>query len=494
MQDVDITVIGGGINGVSVAAEAASRGLKTLLVHTGDIASSASAAPATLAGTHLQHLSALDYFQLNSMLDELQRLRTQAPHLIELLPVTNIAGEAIKEKGHSLVEKYFQGLRDKAFASVCGDKLSPAAQSLAARIKPSRLILAKAQQAQKYGAEILTYHKVINALRNENSWQLELESQQEKSEPHKTLTSKLIINCSGYWANELLEEVLKVKTRCHATKEHRTQFFFKNPLPAANSLYPQNFVLKLQGESRHAYYVYAIDDQVLAFGPRKCDQQGYEECIDLMQDFIDTWNNNALKNGLETRLTRDHFIHKRKAKLALIADPCSTNDSPMTAPLLDLDNPGKKGVLLNIFGVDPALHRKVAQQALDVLQPFTKKRRHARFTDEILPGGDITQASLAEFIEALCDEFSQLPRALLHRLAHNYGNLTYVVLGHCKSVNLLGKHFGHHLYEREVRYLMDMEWAINADDIVWRRTLLGIEFNPAEIEALNAWMQANQSV
>jgi len=491
MKKVDITVIGGGINGVSIAAEAANRGLSTLLIHSHDLGSSGSAPPVTLAGTHLQHLSALDYFQLNSMLDELERLRRFAPHLIDLLPVVGPNGAPLKDKGCGLIEQYFQAMRDRTLSSLCKPAHSAKTQSIAARIKPSRLILSKALQAQAYGAEILTKHTLIAAQRQSTCWQLTL---QREAQSHLEIQTTLLVNCSGWWANELLEDILRVKTRCKAKEEHRTQFFFRNPGIEVATV----SVLKLQGLSKQAYYVYPVAEGIFAFGPRKCDQHGYAECVELRQGFIDTWNNAVVPHAPQAVLEPAHFIYQRKSKMALIADPCSNDETPMTTPLHDLDNPGGAAVLLNIFGVDIALHRKVARQALDILYPFTGKKINSAFKDEILPGGNFGPSStdsdgrcIDHFIATLNTDYPNIPTPLLKRLAENYGSLATHILGNKQSVESLGQHFGHQLYQQEVDYLTTMEWANEADDILYRRTLLGLKFTPSQKDTLQRYLQKN---
>ncbi|WP_075185187.1 FAD-dependent oxidoreductase [Teredinibacter haidensis] len=497
MEEVDITVIGGGINGVSVAAEAASRGLRTVLVHDSDLASGGSATPVTLSGTHLQHLSALDYFQLNTMLDELQRLGRTAPHLLELLPVTQVNGEPVKETGEGLIEKYFQGVRDKSLASMCTESFSTKIQSLAAKIKPSRLIICKALQAQKYGAIILPRHKVTSASRQVKHWELQLERQPAPSDTtNETATdikSNIIINCSGWWANELMENLLHIRTRCKAKEEHRTQFFFRNPgIPLKWKHGNKNRVIKLQGSSKQAYYAYPVVNDILAFGPRKCDQQGYAECIDLQQGFIDTWNQIVTAHYPHAKLTPEHFVFSRKSLLALIADPCSNSDTPMTTPLHDLDNPGGAAILLNIFGVDAAIHRKTAHQALDILQPFLKKKARPGFKDEILPGGDIQSKTISDYVVQLSLEYPQLPGTLLSHIANNYGNLAYAILGESQTIEDMGEHFGGDLYQREVDYLMNMEWASTPEDIIWRRSLIAFSLGKNEVETLRSHMKSKQ--
>jgi len=490
MTEFDLTVIGGGINGVSIAAESASRGLRTLLIHSNDLASSASATPVTLAGTHLEHLSALDYFQLNTMLEELEALSNTASHLVDFMPIKTLNATPVKEKGQNIVEQFFQGIKDKALANQSHFDINTKTQSLAARIKPARLIISKAIQAKHYGASIRPYHCLREAERHQDHWRLSIENRvgSTPATPQITVKTKLLVNSGGWWANELLEKTLNVKTRCKASEEHRTQFYFRNPGVQLGS----NQVIKIPGPTKNAFYVYPVNDTTFAFGPRKCDQHGYAECVDLQQLFMECWNNAASSLAISTPLSAEHFVHKRKERLALIADPCANADTPITAPLLDLNNPGKTAILLNIFGADAVLHRKVAQQALDVLLPFHGKKANSEFAHATLPGGQAgTQDKPSEnqYLTALQKRHPTLSSALLSRLSNHYGSLADTILVNCNTETDLGVNFGHHLYETEVRYLVDTEWATNAHDILWRRTLLGLAFDKQQTQNLQEWIE-----
>ncbi|TVZ38958.1 glycerol-3-phosphate dehydrogenase [Alteromonadaceae bacterium 2753L.S.0a.02] len=479
-SEYDITIIGGGINGVAVAAEAASRGLRTLLVHGRDLASGASAPPVCLAAENLQRLSALDYFQLNSLLEELQLLHGSAPHLIDLLPVEQLNGEAANGGNTNLTAKLFKALRNRALSSQLQQRHR--GFNIAARLKPARLVVCLALHAQKYGADIRTYHRVTNAERFQDHWLLRISNALEKGNEFN-VRSKLVINCSGWLANDVLEKLLKVETRAKATEEFRTQFFFKNPLihdPAKRK------IIKVYGENMH-FYVYHATDEILSFGPVKCDQEGYAECINLQDEFIAAWNNSPELVEFARPLTPEDILYKRRGNIALIQDPCGKNDAPLTAPLLDINNPGNAAVLLNIFGADPAIAEKIARQAMDVLYDFTNSKANPQFCKDKLPGGDINAESMPAFIEKLCSEFNQLPPKLVHRLARNYGSLAYVILGESKTEQDLGEHFGNLLYECEVDYLVKLEWATCADDILERRTFIHLSAGSEVREKLEKW-------
>lgn len=476
----DLTVIGGGINGVAVASEAASRGLSTLLVHSRDLASGASAPPVSLAAHNLQALSALDLFQLTNQLDEIKHLQYVAPHLIDLLPVQQLNGEMANHERTRLVQRIFKHLRNRSLSP--SDSSSSAGYNIVARIKPARMVVSLALEAQQLGANIVTYHRVQSAERYEKHWGLTLESCQSPLRTYH-VNSRWIVNCSGWLANDVLEQVLKVQTRAKATAEFRTQFFFRNPLkhdPTTRKIF------KIRG-NRLDFHVYHATDDILAFGPLKCDQEGYAECIDIQQEFLEAWNNTPELAQYARKLTGEDILYKRRGNIALIHDPCGNDDTPLTVPLLDIDNPGGKAVLMNIFGAEPILAQKTARQALDALQVFTGKKAHSERRKHPLPGGDIPTSSMADYLLKLTTAHPLLPAKLVHRLGRNYGQLANHILQGVTSEQDLGIHFGNMLYEREVEYLVENEWARCAEDILARRTFIYLSSDKKILQRLSDW-------
>src|SRR6201999_1122653 len=161
--------------------------------------------------------------------------------------------------------------------------------------------------------------------------------------------------------------------------------------------------------------------------------------------------------------------------------------------VLELDTPG--GVpLLSIYGGKITTHRRLAEEALEKLASYLRgtKAREGWTAKAPLPGGDMDVSAIAALAAELVRDYPFLTPAHANRLAHAYGTRASKLLGNAKSLSDLGQSFGATLTESEVRYLMSSEWACTAEDIVWRRSKLGLRLSPAQIAAVDDWIAAHR--
>jgi glycerol-3-phosphate dehydrogenase len=161
--------------------------------------------------------------------------------------------------------------------------------------------------------------------------------------------------------------------------------------------------------------------------------------------------------------------------------------------VFELDTPG--GVpLLSIYGGKITTYRRLAEEALERLSPYLRsaKAREGWTGKSPLPGGDLDVSAVDALAAELVRDYPFLSEAHAGRIAHAYGTRAAKVLGNAKSIGDLGKSFGATLTESEVRYLMAHEWALTAEDIVWRRSKLGLRMSAAEISALDEWIAAHR--
>ena len=161
--------------------------------------------------------------------------------------------------------------------------------------------------------------------------------------------------------------------------------------------------------------------------------------------------------------------------------------------VFELDTPGG-APLLSIYGGKITTYRRLAEEALERLAPYLRsaKAKEGWTGKAALPGGDMDVSAIAALTAELVRKYPFLPTAHANRLAHAYGTRAGKLLGAAKSMADLGQSFGATLTESEVRYLMSTEWARSAEDVVWRRSKLGLRLSADEIIALDAWIAANQ--
>ena len=145
---------------------------------------------------------------------------------------------------------------------------------------------------------------------------------------------------------------------------------------------------------------------------------------------------------------------------------------------------------MSVFGGKITTYRKLAEQALQDLQPFFPNATSAWTKDAPLPGGDMPGADFSTFYKQFQEQYAWLPATLAYRYARSYGTLCQNFLNNAHSLSDLGQHFGAGLYEAEVVYLMKYEWAETVEDILWRRTKLGLALSPQEVELLTQWLSS----
>jgi glycerol-3-phosphate dehydrogenase len=172
----------------------------------------------------------------------------------------------------------------------------------------------------------------------------------------------------------------------------------------------------------------------------------------------------------------------------LLEDESSDPSAVTRDYTLHLDDQNHKAPLLSIFGGKITTYRKLALSAMKKLTPYFDSLGDEWTHSKPLPGGDLGM-SLDGFAMKLQQDYPFIGAQLAHRFANSYGSLTHTLLNKTNSESDLGQHFGNQLYQVEVDYLINHEWAHSAEDILWRRTKLGLEFTPDQVNALESYIQ-----
>jgi glycerol-3-phosphate dehydrogenase len=156
--------------------------------------------------------------------------------------------------------------------------------------------------------------------------------------------------------------------------------------------------------------------------------------------------------------------------------------------VLELDAPSGEPPLLSIFGGKITTYRRLAEAALKKLGPWLGNAGPAWTRGATLPGGDFAADGFEQLVDELARAHAFLPAPMIRRLARAYGTRTRELLNGCSRIDDLGACFGADLYAREVEWLIAEEWARTADDVLWRRSKLGLRLTPSERDRLGAWM------
>lgn len=477
----DIVVIGAGIHGTSIACEANSRGLNVLLLHDGDIGGSASCIPLILLGAGLESLEQFQIPRVLSNAEELRYLHAKAPHLVRPTPTYIVNTPEVRSQrkvkiglgiygklqGHALQENRDNCVLNCFHSNICEE---PATEF---SINYLRIVIGLIQRLKKGHSTFLSHHQLITTTREKKRWKLEVKN--IISGRTKTIVTKFLINCAGSKSVGVLRDTLGLTSRGSAN-QCESSFLFA----AVPNKWHSAAILQLQNKS--FMRVVPFDKNHLCIGPI-CNNAQEDSLEEVIRNCLSIWNQHS-----NIPIKREQIIHKRCTALPQLDDPSKPHIGFVQDAYLDLNNPGNAAPLLNLFGIDLVQFRKIAEQALDILEPFTKAKVDSFYRDQTLLGGDFDDGCIEEYIESLTKHYVFLPQEMIERLVFTYGKNSEAILSHANTEKDLGIHFGHGLYEAEVNYLKSFEWATNADDILWRRTYLGLSMDEQQVQLLAEYL------
>jgi glycerol-3-phosphate dehydrogenase len=476
MDSFDLLVVGGGINGAAIARDAAGRGLKTLLVEKDDLAAHTSSASSKLIHGGLRYLERYRFRLVRESLREREVLLRTAPHLVR--PLRFVLPDPPGGRPTWLLRAGL-GL----YALLAGRSSLPRSQTiasdetgLAAALQPgfrllsywdawvddARLVVVNAVAAAEAGAAIATRTELVSARREPDGWTAQLSG-------GRTVSARMIVNAAGPWVADVLNGRLGGGSRSTVRLVRGSHILVPRLWDGGHAFILQQrdgrivFALPYEGST-----LIGTTDVPVA-GPGEAEVSADEA------DYL-----SAAANLYFTRRTGPADIIWSYAGVRALHDDGSTAPKDVTREHhLELAA-GGGGRLLSVFGGKITTARALAEQALAKLGVSGPSGTDIR----PLPGGEPDP----ELPRRLAD-LGWLPPAVLARMVAAYGSRVGAVIGGAASLDGLGRHFGQGLYEAEVRYLVETEFARGADDILWRRTKLGLAMTAGEQAALGEFLQ-----
>ncbi|WP_163557428.1 glycerol-3-phosphate dehydrogenase [Halomonas sp. NO4] len=479
---VDLFVIGGGINGTGIANDAAGRGLSVALCEQGDLAGATSSASSKLIHGGLRYLEHREFRLVREALHEREILLAKAPHIIwplrfllphrpHLRPAWMLrAGLFLYD--HLGRRQQLAASRSVRFTADQGlaPDISRGFEYADCWVDDARLVLLNALQAHQRGAEIHVRTRCVDAREVGGHWELTLEDM--ATGQRVVRQARTLVNAAGPWVEQV------VRDRSHRRSRYAVRMIRGSHLivPRRN-LDERAFIL--QNTDRRIVFVLPYEDDFSLIGTTDCRHDGDPGRVTASESEID-YLLAVVNDHFRTPLTRADVLHTF-AGVRPLCDDESADPTAMTRDYtLDLDDDGVP--LLSVFGGKITTYRKLAESALERLAPHLPPMSAPWTAAAPLPGGDIgTQEG---FRTALHSDYPFLSDGQVRRFARTYGSLCHHFLADAKRPDDLGEHFGAGLTRAEVDYLIDHEWARDADDILWRRTKLGLRLTPDQAERL----------
>jgi len=489
----DVVVIGGGVNGCGIARDAAGRGYRVLLAEMADLASGTSSAATKLVHGGLRYLEHYKFRLVQESLAEREVLWASAPHIIWPL---------------RFVLPYHKGLRAKPilrtglflYDHLGGRKLLPPTRTLdlttheAGRpLKPefqsgfeysdcwvddARLVALCARDAADRGAEILTRTKVVSARREAGLWQVTLKDQ--VTGETRTLTARLLVNAAGPWVDEVLGRTLGQNQAQHVRLVKGSHIVVKR-------LFAHDKAYIFQNADNRIIFAIPYETDFTLIGTTDRDYVGDPAKVAIDQSEIDYLCSAASEYFAHPIASAD-VVWTYSGVRPLYDDGASAAQEATRDYVLTLDGDAQSGAVLNVFGGKLTTFRRLAEAALDKIEPVLGARGKPWTATAKLPGGEFGPKAFDTELEKLYRDYPLLGRPLLRRLLRQYGTRAKTILGPARKAADLGQDFGAGLHAAEVDYLVTAEWAHSAEDVLWRRTKLGLRLTADQQAALAEYL------
>ncbi|MGU3574335.1 glycerol-3-phosphate dehydrogenase [Brucellaceae bacterium C25G] len=490
----DIFVIGGGVNGCSIARDAIGRGYSVALAEMNDLASGTSSRATKLIHGGLRYLEYYEFRLVREALMEREILWANAPHIISpmrfILPFHKGGARPAWLLRLGLFLYDHLGGRKKLPATRTLDmKRDQAAEPLKPLftkafeysdcwVDDARFVVLNARDAANRGAKILTRTKVVKASRDKDGWLVTL--QDVKTGVVQEIRSRLLVNAAGPWADKVLEGVEGEKHAHNVRLVQGSHIVIRKKFNDSRAYFFQNndgriiFAIPYEND----YTLIGTTDQDYKSDPAKVEITQSET------NYLCAAASEYFREPVKT----DDIVWAYSGVRPLYDDGASQAQEATRDYVLKEDVSGGLAPLVNVFGGKLTTSRRLAEHMLEKIENLIGKKG-PRWTDKAaLTGGEFAIADYDAELAKLQKKYSFLSVSHAARLFRLYGLKAYVLLGDAQSIDDLGQHFGQDLYAAEVKYLTGHEWAQTAEDIVWRRTKLGLRLSADEVTGLQNYL------
>jgi D-erythritol 1-phosphate dehydrogenase len=496
MQDgstLDLLVIGGGINGVGVARDAVGRGLSVLLCEQTDLASGTSSASSKLIHGGLRYLEQYEFRLVREALAEREVLLGIAPHIIWplrfVLPHDRTLRPAWMIRvgmflyDHLSSRRHLPGSRGLRLPGTAeGAPLAPRLRKGFAYwdcwVDDSRLVALTALDAAERGATVLTRTRFAGARREGGLWIATLHD--TAGGATRTVRARALVNAAGPWIAQVMQQDF-------ARRDYRHLALVKGSHIVVPRVHAGEHAYILQHTDRRVVFVIPFLERFSLIGTTDVPFFGDPATAHCTPGEV-TYLCEAVNRYLASPVQPQDVVWSFAGVRPLYNDDASDPSAISREYVLELDGAPGEPPLLSLIGGKITAYRQVAEHALDKLRPWFPAMGPSWSARAPLPGGDLPGKDFAAFLAGLQAQRPWLPPALARRLARAYGSRAGRVLGDATGLEGLGRDFGGGLTEREVRHLVQHEWARSAEDVLWRRSKLGLFLTPHEARELARWM------
>lgn len=477
----DILVIGGGINGAGIARDAAGRGLSVMLAEQGDLACATSSASTKLIHGGLRYLEYYEFRLVREALKEREVLLAAAPHIIwpmkfilphdkHLRPSWMIRmGLFLYDHlgGHiSLPKSRGVDLR----GSPLKDEYTKGFSYSDCWVEDSRMVVLNAMAAREKGAEIHTRTRCLSVRPESNLWRVQLED--TTTGLSFSISARSVVNAAGPWVSGVVGLVSGLKA-------HHNIRLVKGSHIVVPKLHDGDFSYILQNTDRRIVFIIPYEKNYSLIGTTEADFSGDPLTAQISREEI-LYLCDVANRHLKKQISPSDVVWTYSGVRPLIDDGADSATAATREYVLEMDRVGGLPVL-SVYGGKITTFRMLAEKAVNLLCGALGAQAKPWTRTECLPGGDA--------LPDLQKEFPWLPPELAQRYLRAYGSRALVFLENKTGLSGIGRHFGDGVYQAEIDYLIQHEWALTAEDILWRRSKLGLHVSAETKSAVETYLE-----
>jgi glycerol-3-phosphate dehydrogenase len=488
----DLVVIGGGINGAGIARDAAGRGLSVLLCERDDLAQHTSSASTKLVHGGLRYLEYYEFGLVRKALREREVLLRSAPHIIAPLRFVMPHQAAARPAWMIRAGLFLYDHLAKRAMLPASQAVSLPQHVAGAPLKgqwrrgfeysdgwvdDARLVVLNAVDAHEKGAHILTRTSCTGIERDSAQWRITLAGQHAGE-----VRAHALVNAAGPWAGQVAQ-------LAPGRAGTATLRLIKGSHIVVPRLFTHRYAYIFQHSDKRIVFAIPYEQDFTLIGTTDLDYQGDPAQVAIDAGEVDYLCGVANTYFAQQIAPRD-VVWTYSGVRPLLDDQAGDASAVTRDYRLECSDSGPP--MLDVWGGKITTYRKLAEEALDMLVARLDRGGNAWTASAHLPGGDLGQRGPAHpfdaFLAAISAAYPWLPQALASRYARCYGSRMVGLLDGATSMAALGQPIVPGLYEREVRYLMQSEWACSADDILWRRTKQGLRCSAEDKVRLAQWL------
>ena len=512
----DLLIIGGGINGCGIARDAAGRGLSVVLCEKGDLAGATSSASTKLFHGGLRYLEYFEFRLVREALIERETLLRAMPHISWpmrfVLPWhADMRFESATPTSRllSLFMPWMKGRRPAwlirlglfLYDTLGGRQILPGTSTLSlvgtpegaplqdcfARayeysdcwVEDSRLVVLNARDAEARGAQIHTGSEVVSASVEDGLWRVTVRT----AEDTKTIRARMLVNAAGPWVGDVIYGKLRLNSRENVRLVRGSHI-------VTRKLYEHDKCYFFQGTDGRIIFAIPYEQDFTLIGTTDAEHDDPSRapvCTEEEREYLCSFASRYFRRPV----TADDVVWSYSGVRPLYDDGSQSATAATRDYTLKIDRSAGAPVL-NIFGGKITTYRRLAESALEKIGMVLPLRGGNWTAGAALPGGDFAHDGVGALVDGLRRDYPFLSAFWAWRLVRAYGTEARIILGDAKTTADLGQDFGATLTEAEVIWLMTREYARSAEDVVWRRSKLGLRLDTSQVAALNDWMTRHE--